>query len=125
MQHEANVAATDAARQDGIGAFSLATGIKVPGRYEARTAWLSLPVETRDRIGTLAVDHILQMFLLGDDATPRRQPLQGNYAAECEAQLRADDAAVEKWHLIEAALPELFGTDTAGPAWATKPGHSV
>lgn len=125
MLREANFASTDAAYMDAIAAFSLATGIKVPGRNEAHAAWLSLPVETRDLIGTLAVDHILQMFLLGDDSTPRRQPLQRNLAAECEAERRADSAAIEKWRLIETALPELFGTDAAGPAWATVPGPAV
>ncbi|TXM69974.1 hypothetical protein [Methylobacterium sp. WL120] len=103
---------------DATTAFTLATGIRVPGQSEARAAWLGLPVETRDRIGTLAVDHMLQMFLLGDDEAAHRQPLRGYSAAEGEAQRRADNVLDELWHLIERALPELFGTETTGPAWA-------
>ena len=118
MLREANFAANDAARLDATAAFSLATGIKVPGTEDARAAWLGLSPETRDRIGTLAVDHILQMFLIGDDTEPGRQPLRGDFGAECEAVRRADAALNEMWRLIEDQLPDLFGADETGPAWA-------
>lgn len=120
MLREANFAANDAARLDATTAFSLATGIKVPGTEDARAAWFSLPIETRDRIGTLAVDHILQMFLAGDDTcAPGRQPLRGDWKAESEADTRAGNASTELWHLVERELPDLFGPDfETGPVWA-------
>ncbi|MCJ2132295.1 hypothetical protein [Methylobacterium sp. E-045] len=90
----------------------------IPGQLEARAAWHRLPVETRDRIGTLAVDHAFAMFLTGDLLAPGEQVLAGDPQAQHEAGHRADETLEDLMALIEGALPELFGVQGQHPAWA-------
>lgn len=98
----------------------------VPDQPEIEAAWHALSAETRDRIGIIAVDMVFQSFIGGDGYAPADRAVAGRSKAAHAIRGEAQDAScrrlTEIHHVIEDALPDLFGPDGENPEWAVAMG---
>lgn len=97
----------------------------VPTLTEINAAWISLPVETRDRIGLIAVDMVFNQFMHGDlymvGGQPEDRPVFDETiqsAAAETAHRRLNELSPAVWD----ALPDLFGRDGENPSWSENAG---
>lgn len=98
----------------------------VPGLPEVAAAWHSLPPETRDRIGIIAVDMVFQAFVHGDayvaTGSPKDRAVPGRSKAAHAIRDAAGEAETvrlnELHRVVEGLIPDLFGPAGQNPEWA-------
>lgn len=103
---------------------------EVPGPSDIAAAWHSLPAETRDRIGIIAVDMVFQEFVYGDDCVACGQPEDRAFPDDTPEHDAIRGAAAEASNrrlneltpLIQGLFPHLFGQPGENPTWCPNPG---
>lgn len=102
----------------------------IPGQPEVEAAWLALPADVRNRIGTIAVDMVFRAYVHGDfyvaTGHPAERPVPGESEAAHAIRAEADEASnarlTELHKVVERAIPDLFGPAGENPEWAVKMG---
>jgi hypothetical protein len=97
----------------------------IPSIIDVAAAWHGLPPAKRDLIGVIVVDMVLQGFISGEAYIVGEQPedlavldedIRGN------AKCAEDELLTTLTQVVEAALPDLFGTSGENPLWCENPG---
>lgn len=101
-------------------------GPAVPGAAQVDAAWYGLAPTTRDRIGAIAIDMVFQAFVSGDACAPNDRAVRGWSKRARAIRDAAMDASCQRLteihHVVEDALPNLFGPQGENPEWAVRMG---
>ncbi|KQT78375.1 hypothetical protein [Methylobacterium sp. Leaf466] len=87
-------------------------GLGVPGPVDLQAAWRGLPIETRDRIGAIALEFALYTIVDCQGVTENDFEVLGRtkaVAVQAAAEEQSNVAMDDLFNAAEAALPAVFG----------------
>ena len=97
----------------------------IPSITDVVAAWHGLPPAKRDLIGVIVVDMVLQGFISGEAYIVGEQPEDLAVLDEDirgSAKCAEDELLTTLTQVIEATLPDLFGTSGENPMWCDNSG---